>query len=225
MTEDVANPYSRRAQDMLVRPDVLEQVSDLLRAFDQATIASHTDELTKIPNRAGVIHYGDQIIKNLKAIRTELQGISGLPDDFIYLGERQVAAFSIDLVGLKRENEKAGHAAGNKLIISVAEALKATFQRDTDLYGHLGGDDFVAFAFNVKEEVIQLLTEKLLSKLPKGVQIYVVVQMLKLNDQTAMEEISAIAEENIEMAKIKVDKDENGRLVNGGTVCLPTITL
>ncbi len=51
------------------------------------------------------------------------------------------AVFVIDLDGLKQINDTAGHAQGDALISSAAEALREV-ARETDIVARLGGDEF-----------------------------------------------------------------------------------
>jgi diguanylate cyclase (GGDEF)-like protein len=85
--------------------------------------ASLTDELTNVYNRRGFYLFGQQAFRQAARAST---GIS-----LLYL----------DLDGLKRANDTAGHAAGSALIKSLASLLVETF-RGSDVVGRLGGDEF-----------------------------------------------------------------------------------
>ena len=56
--------------------------------------------------------------------------------------ERRFAVAFFDLDGFKRINDRWGHAAGDQVLIEVAERLK-TAHRSEDLVARLGGDEFV----------------------------------------------------------------------------------
>jgi diguanylate cyclase (GGDEF)-like protein len=47
-----------------------------------------------------------------------------------------------DLDGLKQINDKLGHAAGNRAILAMADAVREEL-RDTDFAARYGGDEFV----------------------------------------------------------------------------------
>jgi diguanylate cyclase (GGDEF)-like protein len=53
------------------------------------------------------------------------------------------ALLSIDVDGLKRVNDQAGHAAGDALLCEVAEAMRRCVRRG-DVVARLGGDEFCA---------------------------------------------------------------------------------
>lgn len=57
----------------------------------------------------------------------------------------------IDLDNLKRINDYLGHAEGDKAIVTIADAMRASF-RSTDILGRVGGDEFIVFLIHVKSE-------------------------------------------------------------------------
>ena len=59
----------------------------------------------------------------------------------------------IDLDSFKLVNDIYGHAMGDKILIRFAEILKAVV-RPIDVVGRLGGDEFIAFCQNVKEDIV-----------------------------------------------------------------------
>ena len=85
---------------------------------------SGTDELTGVRRRgAGLAAIGREIDR---AQRT---------------GGELVAAF-VDVDGLKAENDARGHAAGDTMLIAVADSLRACL-RSYDVITRVGGDEFV----------------------------------------------------------------------------------
>ncbi len=86
---------------------------------------SQTDELTGLPNRRAF----QETLRHeyARAIRDA----------------RVFSILIIDADGLKPTNDTYGHAAGDRLIHQIADALKDTL-RGSDRYARYGGDEFVA---------------------------------------------------------------------------------
>jgi len=75
----------------------------------------------------------------------------------------------IDLDGLKQVNDTAGHAAGDQLIASAAQALRAA-ARGADLVARLGGDEFGLLAVEYGEAPARLQERLRLALAKVGVQ-------------------------------------------------------
>ena len=85
---------------------------------------SGTDELTGVSRRgAGLAAIGREI--------NRAQRIGG-----------EVVAAYVDVDGLKATNDGSGHAAGDLLLIAVADSLRACL-RSYDVIARVGGDEFV----------------------------------------------------------------------------------
>jgi diguanylate cyclase (GGDEF)-like protein len=82
------------------------------------------DALTGLPNRALIMDRMEQLLA-----RSRRNGVTG-------------AALYIDLDDFKDVNDTLGHAAGDRLLVAVAERLESTM-RDADTIGRMGGDEFV----------------------------------------------------------------------------------
>lgn len=65
-------------------------------------------------------------------------------------GEKQIFIL-LDLDHFKQINDTFGHAAGDQVLIDVAEKLKKHF-RSSDIVGRLGGDEFVIMLCDVKSD-------------------------------------------------------------------------
>ncbi|MET1253576.1 EAL domain-containing protein [Aliikangiella maris] len=73
----------------------------------------------------------------------------------------------IDLDKFKLINDELGHAAGDQLLINLAESLSLR-SRDTDFIGRLAGDEFVVLLTEVKPEEYAELAEKYRSLLEES---------------------------------------------------------
>lgn len=88
-----------------------------------AEAAAVRDHLTGVANRRGLAMVGTALLEQARR-----QGDA-------------VHAMFVDIDGLKRVNDALGHAAGDEVIVAVAEALRSV-TRATDVVARWGGDEF-----------------------------------------------------------------------------------
>lgn len=86
---------------------------------------AHGDGLTKLLNRRG---FDEAALRSLHR-RHE---------------DRRAAFLMIDVDGLKSINDRCGHAAGDKLLVRLARAIRGCLRR-TDVSGRVGGDEFAVY--------------------------------------------------------------------------------
>ena len=70
----------------------------------------------------------------------------------------------VDLDGLKQVNDAKGHAEGDKLLKSAADAIQASI-RKSDLSGRLGGDEFQVFLTDTTPELADNWKKRLVEKM------------------------------------------------------------
>jgi diguanylate cyclase (GGDEF)-like protein len=75
-----------------------------------------------------------------------------------------LACAMVDLDGLKQINDKLGHAAGNRAILAMADAVREEL-RDTDFAARYGGDEFVVLLPQTNEPQAALFAERLRRRL------------------------------------------------------------
>lgn len=82
--------------------------------------------------------------------------------------ERQVAVLFIDLDGFKPVNDTYGHAAGDAVLVAVAERLRDS-TRGSDVVARLGGDEF-AVLLEVRDHAeVTAVSERILSSLERPI--------------------------------------------------------
>jgi diguanylate cyclase (GGDEF)-like protein len=125
--EDRQRAAGDRVRASADRADAVRERAKAGRERAQAALdleTSETDELTRVRRRgAGV----QQLQREMDRARR--------------VDERLVVAF-IDVDGLKAVNDAGGHAAGDALLVAVADALRACL-RSYDLIVRVGGDEFI----------------------------------------------------------------------------------
>lgn len=70
---------------------------------------------------------------------------------------------SVDVNGLKKANDRSGHAAGDRMIKSLARLFLKTV-RDSDLVIRMGGDEFLLILWNSKLEGAEGMLGRVLEK-------------------------------------------------------------
>jgi diguanylate cyclase (GGDEF)-like protein len=130
----------------------LQSANDqLVKANADLAELAYCDPLTRLPNRV-VLEQG---------LRTAAQQI-----DRARVGQvtQSLAVLFIDLDGFKPINDAYGHAAGDEVLVQIAQRLRA-LTRGGDLVARLGGDEFVIVAcmLNGRDDAEQLAERVLLS--------------------------------------------------------------
>lgn len=121
---------------------VLHDVSAQKAAEKELQELSLQDELTSLNNRRGFNVLASQILSVAQRI------------------ELDAALFYIDVDSLKQINDTFGHAVGDQAIVDVANILRASF-RVSDVIARIGGDEFVALAFESAENSASIMQQRL----------------------------------------------------------------
>ncbi|NTU71534.1 MAG: GGDEF domain-containing protein [Coriobacteriia bacterium] len=116
------------------------------RESARLAIEASTDPLTGLLNRRGFVLAAST---ELAAARRE-----GSAMNLAYL----------DVDGLKRVNDRLGHAAGDDLLCGVAELLRAGL-RSADMIARVGGDEFAVLAWQTADEDADRFSQRLASSL------------------------------------------------------------
>ena len=183
-------------------------VEELLRErSSELEWLAHTDALTGL--------------FNLRYLRQQIDHLLGLQQRYGH----PFALLLLDVDGLKRVNDSFGHAAGDELLVGVAEAIRAA-TRSVDVAARIGGDEFCVLAPHQTASRATVLGERLAAGVEKiesadgsnvAVSIGVVAcpehasepeQLLELTD-VAMYSAKA-GGERVKIAEAEPDAVENG---------------
>ncbi|RUO23515.1 bifunctional diguanylate cyclase/phosphodiesterase [Aliidiomarina iranensis] len=122
-------------------------------AFRLITRQARFDTLTELPNR----HYFQE-------------QLSGYLDSCERRREKCALLF-IDLDHFKEVNDALGHAAGDALLVTIANRLRTSLRKD-DIVARLGGDEFVVVMKNITEAMhAQIQAQKLLQHIHEPVTL------------------------------------------------------
>lgn len=114
----------------------------LMDLSSRLNIMAVTDYLTGIYNRRYIMEY----------IKTELEKCNRYKNCF------SIIMFDID--HFKKINDTYGHQAGDKILIEVCEAVKNTI-RKSDVFGRIGGEEFLCICNSTNLEGAGIMGEKL----------------------------------------------------------------
>jgi len=122
-------------------------ITELVDARERIALLAFNDALTGLANRASF----------------------GLALDHAVLiagrHERKLALLFLDLDGFKQINDAHGHDIGDRLLIEVANRMRACL-RKSDLVGRLGGDEFVILLEEISDRNhVEAAADKLLAEL------------------------------------------------------------
>jgi diguanylate cyclase (GGDEF)-like protein len=76
------------------------------------------------------------------------------------LGDGLLTVAYLDLDNFKQVNDRLGHAAGNTVLLMVADAIRSTLRAD-DLSARVGGDEFVVVLTDCDEPLARSVLERL----------------------------------------------------------------
>jgi cyclic di-GMP phosphodiesterase Gmr len=125
-------------------------VTELRRREVRLHALATTDPLTGLANRPAL----------LEALTEQLSDPNG----------KGVHVLFCDLDGFKAVNDTYGHAAGDRVLQTVAKRLRRCV-RDNDLVGRLGGDEFVVICPRLPEETAATLARRLTTSVSQPIVV------------------------------------------------------
>lgn len=157
-------------RQLRINADLLEETASLEEANASVSEIAATDDLTGLANRRT---FREHMVKAVS------------------MAQRHGAALalvSLDLDGLKRVNDSAGHAAGDEVLVLFAEHL-ASVCRAEDVSARLGGDEFSVLLPGIDVNGARGLAERVLEGVrscevlrQRGITVSAGVTAWKTND-------------------------------------------
>jgi diguanylate cyclase (GGDEF)-like protein/PAS domain S-box-containing protein len=152
-------------------------ITDSARARSELERRATFDPLTGCHNRSSI----------LGALERELERESSAGTGTVY----------VDLDQFKPVNDTLGHAAGDELLVLVAELLRRA-SRDTDLIGRLGGDEFLVVLHDLPgPEVAMRVAERICGSLDGEFELSVGTVELRGSVGVACSNGAAISSEEL----------------------------
>jgi len=137
-------------EELLARAEVGQRIVGLHRELEEKNRLLEqlalTDEVTGLPNRRAIEHWGARQLSG--AIRHDFQ----------------LSVVEADLDQFKAINDTYGHDAGDAVLKRFGEILKVN-TRQCDISGRIGGDEFLLAATYVSPEGLQVAIERIREQL------------------------------------------------------------
>ena len=136
-----------------VRANLIKALLQLEDAKSELKQAALHDSLTGLPNTRFLKELYEDHTKNMRR------------------GDDPLAILLIDLDNFKYVNDRYGHMDADKLLIEIANRMKASI-RGTDTAARIGGDEFVVLLRNIKhEEDVERIAKKIITSINAAFEI------------------------------------------------------
>jgi len=108
------------------------------------------DPLTGLPNRALNLQRFDELLRGLRSAHGKLR--------------QEFMVFCLDLDGFKEINDSLGHAAGDAVLVEVAQRLRNCV-RSSDFISRIGGDEFVILLPVISSDDAKRTAERIIASI------------------------------------------------------------
>lgn len=142
---------TQKVASTLERKSLREREEQLLSELHRQAI---TDEMTGVPNRRYVF---EQLEKSF--------------DDIEKNSKEHFATAIFDIDHFKNVNDTYGHAAGDEIIKKVCN-LATSIIKSPNIFGRIGGEEFLAVIFNDSENHLQQICEKIRTSVEKDETLF-----------------------------------------------------
>ena len=141
--------------DPLVLVDAVDRLAQLFSSLQamvlEDLLRNRSSELEWLANTDGLTG-----LFNLRYLQQQMDYLLGLQQRYGH----PFALLLLDVDGLKRVNDSYGHAAGDQLLLGVAEAIRAA-TRSVDVPARIGGDEFCVLAPHQTAQRAAVLADRL----------------------------------------------------------------
>lgn len=148
--ENLENRVADRTRELAEAYSVLEvSKRELEAANTQLRQLAMTDPLTNVFNRRYLFDMGLKLFRMAKRY------------------EWNLSVLLIDIDHFKSINDTHGHAAGDEVLVHTARIVKKRL-RETDVFGRIGGEEFVVIAPGTDIAAAKLLAQDLLTRIAQA---------------------------------------------------------
>ncbi len=117
---------------------------------------AHHDLLTGLPNRVLELKRFDELLRE--------------PHGTLRTGKPPCTVFCLDLDGFKEVNDRFGHAAGDAVLVAVADRLRQSI-RDVDFLCRIGGDEFVILLPAILAAEAAVVAQRIIDRISEPFEI------------------------------------------------------
>jgi diguanylate cyclase (GGDEF)-like protein len=164
---------------------------ELTRTRSELARLSHTDQLTGLLNRRG--------FDAAAALALQSAFAAGLP----------AVIFMCDVDRFKSINDRFGHEFGDKVLVAIADELRAFAGRDGAVVGRHGGEEFAALMIGISheqaaqyaEDVRRACAAREISIDENSTRVTISVGFTVANDQPDLSKIMRVADRALYIAK------------------------
>lgn len=149
---DDASPVQPRGRSRPYWVGTLNDVTHAYQVEEELRYQAHHDPLTGLPNRSLLL---DRLGNALDRSRRK---------------PTEVGVIFIDLDDFKTVNDDLGHAAGDNLLVAVAERLRGAI-RPGDTAARLGGDEFALLVDEVDREGLRHVADRVIAALDEPITL------------------------------------------------------
>lgn len=143
----------------IVARSLLAENTQLRAELQRVSDAALTDALTGLFNRRALNNALDDIGAKAAARNLAQRRARRAPETFGFL--------AIDLCRFKAVNDRFGHGGGDKALIDVARAIRASIRTTDRLVFRPGGDEFVVLLDDVNTEEARVVAERIIRTIEK----------------------------------------------------------